>query len=450
MRGRDGGTTQAEVPSPGLISGSVRRKLRSMLYPVLLTALLAASPAAPPSLSCPLVAAGSIRVDGFFNDWQEEQGLRGEAGPGLRWELRAVRDVARLYLVFGAQDDSFVPTPPGARTDAMPPGKRPWAGDHVVLRFGAGGQTLPALAPTVVVLPGDLEDRPPQAAFLPAGIGGQGKATRLSVDGATRPGGGWLLELALPLALLPASVQRPDGLPQVELTVHDVDRVAASGAGPAGAQQGRQELALVFPDHEQNRQALLQRLGLSAATQPALEVMTHVGGDARRERVAIYGCWLTLLGEGLGEGVYYLFQLPFPDRLRPVGLETLDLTGDGAEEMLVRFRVVEQRGEERHAQEFLSVLQYGDDSIHLLFTAEVIHEGPHGQRVVNEVSFGPPEPRRGRSLKIRFKEAHAVDVHCYRDVDEGYDNWYEEILLPWSPYKEATYRYQDGRLLRDL
>ncbi|MBM4320596.1 MAG: hypothetical protein FJ125_11705, partial [Deltaproteobacteria bacterium] len=180
---------------------------------LLLLAVLAlpAAPAAASAVSgldCPRLAAGSIKVDGFFVDWQGSEGLQGIApGSDLRWELRAARDAAQLYLVFGAHDDSFVPTPPAARPEIAPPGGRPWTGDHLELRFVATDGDLPASGQTaaIVVLPGDLEDRPPRAAFLPAGkVGrGGGQATSLVVDGATRPGGGWLLELALPFALLP-------------------------------------------------------------------------------------------------------------------------------------------------------------------------------------------------------------------------------------------------------
>ncbi|MDY0058715.1 MAG: hypothetical protein RBU45_02810 [Myxococcota bacterium] len=394
---------------------------------LLWTAALLLVTQSPAALPCPRVAPGGLQVDGFFADWQDIAGVRGAAGADLAWELRMARDDTRLYVIFGAQDDAFVPTPA-----AGGPG-----GDGFTLLFGS--PTPGADLPSLTVLPGDLEDRPPRAVWRPRpGV----PPADLPVDGATRPGGGWILELAVPLATLPWERGGPQGL-EVLLEVRDVDPASGDGA------DGRGHYHLTFPEEGLTLGLLLQQLGLPPTTRPAHELRAQVGGDARPERALLFDRGvLAILGEGLGDGDFYTHELPFGDRARPLELTSTDLTGDGRDELLVRYRVVEQRGEDQHEQEFLSIFQYEGNDLRSLFAIELVHRGPRGQLVTNELTLGPPDRQGRRDLRVALGPCANVDLHEYQDVDAEYDNWYEELLLPWSPRRQAIYRYRDGRYLR--
>ena len=402
--------------------------------------VLSAAPGAALSLPCPQVSDGGIKVDGFFNDWKAAQGSDGRAGESMQWEMRAARDSIRLFLVFGAQDDIFVPTPPSCSKRGA--AKRSYAcpGDHVVLVFGHG-QGRRGKEQRLVLLPGDLEDRAPALLDLrdPRRTGSD---PGFRIDGATRPGGGWLLELSLPLSWLPAGQGEPGGL-SMRVLVWDKD----SGPGPSEGIE--QDLHLLFPEWQRNMELLLEQMGLPAGTRPGLEESANVGGDGRVEKVMVFDPMLAVLGEGLGEGAYYMVDLPFPKRRRTSSLETLDLTGDQVAEIILRFELRDGVGDEQHVQEFVSIYQYTENAIHQLFVAELSHKGPGGQQVINELRFLRARRGGARPIRIRFKEARGFTIHDYKDVDGGYDNWYEEVLLPWSGRKEVIYRYQDGRFLRD-
>ncbi len=363
--------------------------------------------AKPVDVDCPLVAAGSVKVDGFFNDWRSAKGVRGEAGADLVWEVRAARDAGSLYLVFGARDDHFVPS------------SKPGRGDRIILT--CRGRAME-------ILPGDLEDQPPKVARGCRGA---------SVDGATRPGGGWILELGLPWSCIPAAALRPDGL-TCALAVYDSD----PGGGGAEAST---LLDLVFPENRANRANLFADLGLPDGTRPRFEILADVGGDPRVEQVLVVDHAIAIVGDGLGKGAYYYATLPFEEGCDPIRLEAVDLAPERGAEIALWYRVTSTLHGERHQQTFLSIYGFHDDALDLLFTAEIVHRGPGGQLVENSVALDPL-PKGGR-IRIRFSRSENVDVHGYRDPDGAFDNWYQEIILPWSRERERVYGYVGGRFV---
>lgn len=397
-----------------------------MLHVLLLASLLGIGDR--PEIPCPRMADGGITVDGFFLDWDELQGVRGSSTPDLDWELRAVRDSKRLYLTFGAKDDRFVPS---GRTPAA-------GGDHLRLHFGpAAGRGR--RRPSVIVLPGDLEERRPR--LIPQGVKlSTGDQALLHVDGATRPGGGWILELALPLALLGPNALGPDGL-EVTLEVFDADR------GRGGAERASHGLRLTFPEWEHNLEILKVQLTLPPSQQPDLRRQADVGGDGREELVMVFGPVVAVLGEGMGKAAYYLYELPFAQAVQPERLELHDLTGDGKRDLLVRYSAPAMRDSDEHTQSFLTALRLDQEGLTELITLEIEHRGPGGQRISNRVVL-PKASRRGPGrLEVRFDRADNVDIHSYKDVDAGYEVLYQPILLPWGSVHKQVYEYRDGHLL---
>ncbi len=394
---------------------------------VLLSAAPLGAAAPPPALDSPVAAEGALTVDGFFQDWGARAGLRGDQGPSLRWELRSAHTSQRVYLVFGARDDAFVPSSGGPSLAAL-------RGDLVILHLPEG---------TVALLPGDLEDRPPQvlpSSSLARRGGGAGE-----IDGATRPGGGWLLEVSLPLAWVQAGQADLEQL-RVELEVQDQD----PGQAP---KRSRQTLLLRLPEWEAHRAQLLTDLGLPPHTQPRWSQKAQVGGDERQEQVLVYPKNVCVLGEGLGEATYTCIELPFAGEGVPTGLETRDLDGDGAVELLLSQELRRPGPGGEHKQSFLTVYQFADGVLQALHTLETEHWGPASQWVKDRVEVLPPRGRGRRrkpgGLRLRFAEASTMDIHDYQDPDAGLDLWYQPILLPWSEPRSLEFRCRDGRLLRE-
>src|SRR6187402_216679 len=85
-------------------------------------------------------------------------------------------------------------------------------------------------------------------------------------------------------------------------------------------------------------QALLEPKELGF--RPAREAFGDISGDAQIERVAVFGHFLTIVGNGYKDGKQFYYSeldVGSADRIRR--LELLDVSGDGKAEIILQKRI---------------------------------------------------------------------------------------------------------------
>ena len=354
-------------------------------------------------------------MDGFLDDWEGSAGHRAGEGSDLTVEVRAARDGAWTYLVVGARDDRFVPTPVKGE-----------GGDRV--RVTVGGDAA------FEVLPGDLEDRLPAARWVRKGKG----LASPKADGATRPAG-WILELGFAETDFWERGWHVTGL---DLGVEVVDD---DGDGPPTTLEV--PLRLRFPEGAATRALLLESLECAATAAADHELVVQVGGDGRPEWVLAFGNALGVMGEGLGEAGFSSAELPMSPHGRVVSLKPRDLDRDGSAELLVRQEVTVPDAPGT-TQEVLYVYDWTPAGLAQLFAVEVANRFPAGE-VVNRVRFAKKhKPGTWPEIRVKALRSEQVREETYADPDRQYDSPYQPLLLPWGSVREAAYEYDSGRYVR--
>ncbi len=188
---------------------------------------------------------------------------------------------------------------------------------------------------------------------------------------------------------------------------------------------------------------------------PRVDLQAHVDGDARPERVLLIGRDIVIFGPGFkgGTAYAYLTLSQFADAADIEELTTRDVTGDGAQELIVRGV--------RH----VSAQSAGTIDMHVMF----IYQLKSG--VITRI-FGIETARAQGSKRIEGnvqmvpgQHGAVVDVHAGRAqgwTDKTYpftqdqpsapgaasSSAYEPLLLPWGGIDHVRYAYNGTAFAR--
>jgi hypothetical protein len=235
---------------------------------------------------------------------------------------------------------------------------------------------------------------------------------------------GYTLEASIPLASLPELRLSRVGIHGVARYVH-ADTVVATGPGDAQHPAAmpwlpsESELSMV--------EQLLEPKGL-ATTAPTIDRVADLTGDGIRERVAVFGPYLTICGSGFLSGTGFFFR-DLGGEL--VNLDLRDVSGRGRPDVVVRRRMTVGDSE----REYLEVLSaFGaNEEPRLTFAHEIVVRRSD-RRIDNSVHLGHGE------IEVAIEAATQWDALSYR---EPIASDVAPILFPWGPVRSQTWRW-DG------
>jgi hypothetical protein len=206
--------------------------------------------------------------------------------------------------------------------------------------------------------------------------------------------------------------------------------VPTPAAQKPSASLGKQVLDLYFKD-----------AGLAASAKPKLDVEVNVDGDAKPERVAVFGRDIVVLGPGFKNGTGYarLTLSQFADD-KDVGEVTVrDVTGDGAAEIVVRGtrRAKGPSGEVEVDALFLYQVKNG--AIARIFGIET-GRTVGANRVQGLVQFVPSKSGKAFDVDVQPGTAKGFTQSTYPFPEEKPGAGpLEPLLLPWGTAKKLRY-----------
>lgn len=435
----------------------------SLFCALTLSSALAFSQAATPDkaplqdLKVRRIAPGSVKIDGFVTDWQgipilETRALtRGEpeydwTGPrDLSLLVQAQHDNERLYLAVEVRDNLVVAPKRSRKT-----------GDRVEIWIDAGEAADPSTRLRMLELQlGDmLNDGPPRALWFYPNKLAQKVPEGLEIDGSIRKTG-YFFELSLPLS----SISSPSpGLEPLKIAfiARDWDRddpnedEAAVATSPFDGRKHKKDPAKMGSLYLHNPDELLSGF---YKQNPTLKDIPHtqsawknVGGDGRREFVSLIHSHLLIVGQGLGEGDFYIYDFPGSPHHTFKSFTLQDLTGDGASEILVRYEV--ESPSTGITQEIDAILHYDADKIRLIYQREVGNRGP-GWSITNQITYKKTGKTRPSKIVVgKGRKTGKINLETYTDVDKDLIVNWDRILLPWQSTKKQTYTWDSGQFLK--
>jgi hypothetical protein len=363
------------------------------------------------------LAPEGVRIDGVPREWSGEWraldvpargSLPGAADASGRVHL--AYDAQSLYLAAEVRDDKLV-----------------GGGDHLELLLGIPGGKIHAIR----LYPGV----PGKSAAVARGPSGAPVRGARTVEAPSE--GGWSLEAAIPWSAIPDSATVRIGYRGAVL-LHDVDAGGEKVIGTTRA-RGYADLPPLSTEPELALGAgLLREKGLRRP--PRHNLLADVVGDARRERVLVYGRYLVVLGHGYrrGEEYYWRDLGADADAGGLLGLEVADRTGDGKADLFVRKRLRIEGG----TLELAELLSFhgGADPPERVFAHEVALALDGGGRLTSEVELvGLGAKAR---IVVRAAEARGVDRATF---SAGPRSDAEPLLLPWGAVASRTFVFRGKR-----
>jgi hypothetical protein len=235
---------------------------------------------------------------------------------------------------------------------------------------------------------------------------------------------GYTVEAALPLAAIPELRLSRVGVHGVARYVHS-DTILSTGPGDAQHPTAmpwlpsESELSMI--------EQLLEPKGL-ASTPPAVERVADLTGDGIRERVAVFGPYLTICGSRFLQGTGFFFR-DLGGEL--VTLDVRDVSGRGRPDVIIRRRATVGESEREYV-EVLSALGENEEP-HVTFAHEIaVRKSDH--RIDNAVHLGHGQ------IEVAVEPATQWDALSYHEPIAGDVS---PILFPWGPVRSQTWRW-DG------
>ncbi|MCS6912899.1 MAG: hypothetical protein RMK29_05185 [Myxococcales bacterium] len=380
-------------------------------------------------LSCGLVEAGSIHIDGLVSDWEGVDPIvlvgAPPGGRPLRVRLRCNYDERAVYLLIEVEDDVVVRTPAAGPAE-----------DHVQIGLAVGGRV-----DRLLIYPGLHAQKQArrvrwQSGHGPRVVEGEGPAGRvrrgppaIEVYDALRKDG-YAIEMRLPFVLLPG---HRAGVP-LPLGVRVVD-------GDSWAHPQVASIAETSPlDRPQDLSRLVWQEAESALTQ-LLQDLRASRSDIWWERDGDIGggpAQILLIGRYLGVvGKEYGWQELAPSR---ADIREVQLVDIGNRQQAVAVRVSETGGGGQ--REVLRLYRLLGGRFQVIFAAEVAKQ-VGDRRLSTQVRY----VRRGQSVDLVLWPQPPVGFtpDTYHELPASD---VEPILLPWQDRRVRYVLGRDGRYAR--
>jgi hypothetical protein len=195
-------------------------------------------------------------------------------------------------------------------------------------------------------------------------------------------------------------------------------------------------------------EAYLRDAGLPAGTKPRFDLEVNVDGDAKPERVALFGRDIVVLGPSFKGGTGYarLSLTQFADDKDVGELTARDLTGDGGAELIVRgTRRAKGPAGENIDIDGLFVYQVKDGNIARVFAVETGRE-MNGKRVQGLVQFVPAKGGKSFDIDVRPGAAKGWSKETYPWPQEQPGSGpVEPLLLPWGSIPNVRYMWNGSQ-----
>jgi hypothetical protein len=214
-------------------------------------------------------------------------------------------------------------------------------------------------------------------------------------------------------------------------------RDAQTPASPKGSDLGKAVLELYMKD-----------AGVAAGTKPRFDLEVNVDGDAKPERVVVFGRDLVVLGPGFKNGTGYarLSLTQFTDDKDLTELTARDLTGNGAAELIVRgARHAKSPTGESIDIDALFVYSVKGNNIGRIFGIETGREMA-GKRIQGLVQFVPAKSGKGFDIDARSGNAKGWTKETYPfPAEKPGAGPIEPLLLPWGTVTSTRYTWNGSQ-----
>jgi hypothetical protein len=364
-----------------------------------------------------------VKLDGVLGEWAARTPgavvVKGSAGADFAFSAAVQYDDKFLYVGGDVAESSFV------RTDHFGDGE-----DHasLVLAFpkvggGFAGYEIGLFAGK----PGESVGEVRYA----GGRKGQVAGAKI-VEAPTAKG--YSFEAIVPWSTFPEARSVRVGLRgAVRYTIADGGGAAHNvvSTGPGDASSPANLPSLLTEAEQSIVDGILKEKGLTAEA-PKVDILADLTGDGMRERVAVWGNFLTISGPTYRGGKEYFYRDIGGELIH---IEARDVTGRGKDDLVLRRRLPVE-GSTREWFEVWSLLK-GDEPF-TTFGHEIAITR-EGKRVSNAVRVAKKE------IHVTLEPASGWDASSYREPTV---DGVEPILLPWGPTRGETFRFDGTRFAR--
>lgn len=191
-------------------------------------------------------------------------------------------------------------------------------------------------------------------------------------------------------------------------------------------------------------EAYMKDASIAPGKKPRFDLEVNVDGDAKPERVVLFGRDIVVLGPSFKDGTGYsrLSLTQFADDKDITELTARDLTGDGGAELIVRgARWVKGPAGEKIEVDGLFVYQVKGGNLARVFAIETGRE-MNGKRVQGLVQFVPAKGGKSLEVDVRPGTAKGWTKETYPWAqDKPGAGTIEPLLLPWGNVPNVRYTW---------
>lgn len=372
------------------------------ILPTILAIPAIAGAAPKTELVCPLVGGDLIQVDGLLDDWEGIRSIT-KSGADPRDSALAVRcayDTSTLYFAIDVTDDRLIRQKGRGKAE-----------DRLSLSFGEARLWI---APA-----GDN-------AKLDVWWEKTRATPKLPEVADSLQKRGWSVELSLPLASAPGWAR---GVPSLPFAVahEDVDMLTG---GEAPSETAIPDILLTFEVASRTLKGFLEQAHLRP-NDVIFDQLADMDGQPGRERVIVAGRLIAALSDG-----YAYVGLPLASPKDLLGVDLVDLAGDGKSSAVVRYREHGGGG----SRDVLAIFTLKSEGFTRSFAHEIAKQ-MGTSRLENKWEL---VPRKG-------KNAHGRDLVITPGAATGFtaESWNETpaddmapILLPWGEKKVEIWHFE--------
>lgn len=386
--------------------------------------------------------ANRISMDGVLGDFRRftEMVAVDESAQVLsgrdRWQgaddasfgVALARDEQSLYLAAEIRDDVIVRTREHGGDD-----------DALILTLAAPAGPNRSAVYDVAIFPGEPGNFAGVVRFRGARSGNVPGAQ--VIEAPLRGGGGYTLEVAIPWRALP-EVNVGLGSARGRVAYQDcdsptrrrVETVLATGPGDAQHPAEIPALAGSAANATSDLIALFARQHNFASSDSLLDRSVNIAGDAGIERIVVFQGYAVAAGPGISGGARFAY-VQFPQRQREDLIEPAvrDVTGDGRQDLILRWRSTEPGGLVR---ELLTVYgaPNGSEQLGQLFAAETART-LGARRVASRATY-----EGSNAIRFTLDGGTGFTPQNYPHLVE---NGVIPVLTPWGDNRVVLYRWSE-------